>query len=168
LPRPPASASRKAARSRARHLLQRLVGVPSATSSALGWSPRTTLVAVAAWLAIYPLLALFAPGRQFWHDRLCSTRLLLAEPREVRPASSLSSPVRIRTTWSIVVTKILPSPILPVLAALTIASMQRSASLSLTDDLDSSPWAGSRRRTPRRGRARCGLSDGRSLDLGAR
>jgi uncharacterized RDD family membrane protein YckC len=61
------------------------LGVPSATASAFGWSPRTTLVAVAAWLVIYPLLALFAPGRQFWHDRLCGTRLLVALPREVRP-----------------------------------------------------------------------------------
>ena len=41
-----------------------------------------------------------------------------------------------RTTCSTGVTKILPSPILPVLAALTMASMQRSTSPSLTDDFD--------------------------------
>src|SRR5262245_24309282 len=47
-------------------------------------------------------------------------------------AASSVSPVRMRTTCSTAVTKILPSPILPVLAALTTASMQRSTSLSLT------------------------------------
>jgi len=38
-------------------------------------------------------------------------------------AASLVSPVRMRTTCSTEVTKILPSPILPVRAALTMASI---------------------------------------------
>ena len=61
------------------------LGVPTAVAAAFAWPPRTTLAAVAAWLAIYPLLAIFAPGRQFWHDRLCRTRLVAAAPRDVRP-----------------------------------------------------------------------------------
>src|SRR3982751_4829312 len=47
-------------------------------------------------------------------------------------AASSSSPVRIRTTRSTLVTKILPSPILPVRAARTISSTQRSTSSSFT------------------------------------
>jgi uncharacterized RDD family membrane protein YckC len=61
------------------------LGVPTALASALHLPPLTTLLAVVAWLAIYPLFALFAPDRQFWHDRLCGTRLVVAAPREVRP-----------------------------------------------------------------------------------
>ena len=53
-------------------------------------------------------------------------------PPERQTAASSVSPVRMRTTCSTEVTKILPSPILPVLAALTMASMQRSTSSSLT------------------------------------
>ena len=56
--------------------------------------------------------------------------------RSAQTASSLVSPVRMRTTCSTPVTKILPSPILPVLAALTIASMQRSTSVSAHHHLD--------------------------------
>src|SRR5210317_796798 len=48
-------------------------------------------------------------------------------------ALSPVSPVRMRQTWSIVVTKILPSPTLPVLAASTIASTTRSTRSSETD-----------------------------------
>ena len=61
------------------------LGAPTAVASAFAWPPRTTLIALGAWLAIYPLLALLAPARQFWHDRLCGTRLVMAEPRAVRP-----------------------------------------------------------------------------------
>jgi len=61
------------------------LGVPTALASALDWPPLVTLLAVLAWFAIYPLFALFAPARQFWHDRLCGTRLVVAAPREVRP-----------------------------------------------------------------------------------
>jgi hypothetical protein len=86
------------------------------------------------------------------HFRLCVLRLAPGEnprlPRRPRPwASGLApwrpaglrqtadssivvSPVRMRTTRSTGVTKILPSPILPVRAALTMASTQRSTSSS--------------------------------------
>jgi uncharacterized RDD family membrane protein YckC len=61
------------------------LGVPTALASALHWPPLPSLLAVLAWCAVYPLLALFAPGRQFWHDRLCATRLVVAASRDVRP-----------------------------------------------------------------------------------
>lgn len=61
------------------------LGVPTALASAFDWPPLAALLAVLAWIAIYPLSALFAPGRQFWHDRLCGTRLVVAAPRAVRP-----------------------------------------------------------------------------------
>ena len=60
------------------------LGVPTAIASALHWSPLQSVLAVLAWFAIYPLFALLAPGRQFWHDRLCGTRLVVAAPRELR------------------------------------------------------------------------------------
>ncbi len=40
------------------------------------WPPSTTMVAVAVGVVAYGLLALLHPQRQFWHDALCSTRLL--------------------------------------------------------------------------------------------
>lgn len=61
------------------------LGVPTAFASALHWPPLPSLLAVLAWFAIYPLSALFAPGRQFWHDLLSGTRLVVAAPRAVRP-----------------------------------------------------------------------------------
>jgi uncharacterized RDD family membrane protein YckC len=61
------------------------LGVPTALASALHWPPLLSVLAVLVWFAIYPLFALLAPGRQFWHDRLCGTRLVIAERREVRP-----------------------------------------------------------------------------------
>jgi uncharacterized RDD family membrane protein YckC len=42
----------------------------------LHWRPATHLVAVAAGIFLYALLALLEPERQFWHDRLCGTRLV--------------------------------------------------------------------------------------------
>jgi uncharacterized RDD family membrane protein YckC len=44
--------------------------------------PWPTLAAVALGIAFYALLALAAPGRQFWHDIVCGTRLVdtRAEP----------------------------------------------------------------------------------------
>lgn len=38
--------------------------------------PWPTLAAVALGIAFYALLALVAPGRQFWHDIVCGTRLV--------------------------------------------------------------------------------------------
>jgi uncharacterized RDD family membrane protein YckC len=61
-------------------------GAPTALAAALHWPPRTSLAAVAAWFAIYALLALAAPGRQFWHDVACRTRLVDAgDAARVRP-----------------------------------------------------------------------------------
>jgi uncharacterized RDD family membrane protein YckC len=38
--------------------------------------PWPTLSAVALGIVGYALLALVAPGRQFWHDLACGTRLV--------------------------------------------------------------------------------------------
>jgi len=38
--------------------------------------PWPTLVAVVVGIVLYALLALAAPGRQFWHDIVCGTRLV--------------------------------------------------------------------------------------------
>ena len=51
-------------------------GPPYALGAALGWRPAISVAAVAAWFALYALLALLEPRRQFWHDRLCGTRLV--------------------------------------------------------------------------------------------
>ena len=82
--------------------------------------------------------------------------------RRVRGRRRPSSPVRMRIACSTGMTKILPSPILSVLAALMIASMARVDLVVGAARPRSSPWAGSRRRTRRRDRARCGPSGGRS------
>jgi uncharacterized RDD family membrane protein YckC len=59
---------------------------PTALAAAMHRPPSTSLAALAAWFCIYPLLALLAPERQFWHDRLCGTRLVDAgDARNVRP-----------------------------------------------------------------------------------
>jgi uncharacterized protein (TIGR00730 family) len=96
-----------------------------------------------------------AGGRALTANRVNLSDLGLRRP--IRPVS----PVRMRTTRSTVVTKILPSPILPVRAALTMASTQRSTSSSSPPPRPS-PWAGSPPRTRRRGTARCGPSGGQS------
>jgi uncharacterized RDD family membrane protein YckC len=60
--------------------------VPTLLAGLLHWSPSTSLAALAVWCCIYPLLALLAPGRQFWHDRACGTRLVkAADAAGVRP-----------------------------------------------------------------------------------
>jgi len=46
------------------------------TAAALHLQPWPSLGLTAAWIAAYALLALAEPGRQFWHDRLCGTRLV--------------------------------------------------------------------------------------------
>jgi uncharacterized RDD family membrane protein YckC len=59
---------------------------PTVLAAALHWPPWTSLAAVAFWIALYALLALVAPERQFWHDRLCGTRLTsVADVRGARP-----------------------------------------------------------------------------------
>lgn len=49
--------------------------------------PWHSLAATAMGIAAYALLALAEPGRQFWHDRLCGTRLVDVrdEPRPADP-----------------------------------------------------------------------------------
>ena len=47
-------------------------------ASALHWPPARSLGAVAAGIVGWALLALLEPERQFWHDRLCGTRLVKA------------------------------------------------------------------------------------------
>jgi uncharacterized RDD family membrane protein YckC len=58
-------------------------------ASALALPPWPSLGAVAAGIVVYALSALAAPERQFWHDRLCRTRLVDvasgADPLAVRP-----------------------------------------------------------------------------------
>jgi uncharacterized RDD family membrane protein YckC len=51
-------------------------GPPTLVASALQWPAAASLAAVAVWIVAYALLALLAPERQFWHDRLCRTRLV--------------------------------------------------------------------------------------------
>jgi uncharacterized RDD family membrane protein YckC len=40
---------------------------------------------VAAWIAVYALAALLHPRRQFWHDALCGTAIVMAPPRATLP-----------------------------------------------------------------------------------
>ena len=40
---------------------------------------------VAGWIALYALAALFHPRRQFWHDALCGTAIVMTAPRAVPP-----------------------------------------------------------------------------------
>ena len=56
-------------------------GPATLISSALHWPPGRSLGAVAAGIAGWALLALLEPERQFWHDRLCGTRLVKAGAR---------------------------------------------------------------------------------------
>jgi uncharacterized RDD family membrane protein YckC len=52
--------------------------LPTSLAAGLQWSPPTGVAALGVWFCIYPLLALFAPDRQFWHDCACGTRLVIA------------------------------------------------------------------------------------------
>jgi uncharacterized RDD family membrane protein YckC len=45
-------------------------------ASWLALPPWPSLAAIAAGIVVYALSALAAPGRQFWHDLLCRTRLV--------------------------------------------------------------------------------------------
>ena len=60
-------------------------GPATLISSALHWPPARSLGAVAAGIVGWALLALLEPGRQFWHDRLCGTRLVKAVPTAAQP-----------------------------------------------------------------------------------
>jgi uncharacterized RDD family membrane protein YckC len=62
-------------------------GPATLLASALALPPWPSLAAVALWIVGYALSALAAPERQFWHDRLCRTRLVDVPDgtRAVRP-----------------------------------------------------------------------------------
>jgi uncharacterized RDD family membrane protein YckC len=66
------------ARALARYVACCCVWLAPATllAAALHWPPWPSLAAVAIGIGIYALLALLEPDRQFWHDRLCGTRLV--------------------------------------------------------------------------------------------
>jgi uncharacterized RDD family membrane protein YckC len=51
-------------------------GPATLLASALALPPWPSLGAVAVGIVVYALSALAAPERQFWHDRLCRTRLV--------------------------------------------------------------------------------------------
>jgi uncharacterized RDD family membrane protein YckC len=61
-------------------------GPATLAAAVLHWPPARSLGAVAAGIAGYALLALLEPGRQFWHDRLCRTRLIDAAAAAARAA----------------------------------------------------------------------------------
>ena len=56
-------------------------GPATLISSTEHWPPARSLAAVAAGIVGWALLALLEPERQFWHDRLCGTRLVKAAAR---------------------------------------------------------------------------------------
>jgi uncharacterized RDD family membrane protein YckC len=56
-------------------------GPATLIASALHWPPARSLAAVAVGIAAWALLALLEPERQFWHDRLCGTRLVKADSK---------------------------------------------------------------------------------------
>jgi uncharacterized RDD family membrane protein YckC len=60
----------------------------------LGLAPFPTLGAVVLGIVVYALLALAAPGRQFWHDLVCGTRLV--DTRGEKPAPVSPQPARPR------------------------------------------------------------------------
>ena len=59
--------------------------VPASVASALmRLSPWTSLAAVALGIAAYALLSRLEPDKQFWHDRLCGTRLVDTRSADMR------------------------------------------------------------------------------------
>ena len=62
-------------------------GPATLVAAALHLRPWPTLGAVVLGIVVYALLALAAPGRQFWHDIVCGTRLVdtRGEPAPARP-----------------------------------------------------------------------------------
>jgi len=55
------------------------IAPPALVAMLLKLRPGPSLALVAAWIVVYAALARIAPGRQFWHDVLCGTRLVAAE-----------------------------------------------------------------------------------------
>ena len=56
------------------------IAPPALLGAVLGWRPWPTLGAIGAWIVIYAALSRLHPQRQFWHDTLCSTRLVPVSP----------------------------------------------------------------------------------------
>jgi uncharacterized RDD family membrane protein YckC len=71
------------ARAAARYLCAWIWVVPPVVAwRALGAHSLPALgLALCAWIGLYATAARFAPGRQFWHDVACGTRLVMAAPR---------------------------------------------------------------------------------------
>ena len=109
------------------------------------------------------VVALGQGGPQRRHRRVRAGAITPARTCDQLPqtASAPRSPVRTRTSVSTDVTQTLPSPILPVRAASTIASTTLSASPS-SPARRPAPSARGPRCTPRRGRPRCDRAAGRS------
>jgi uncharacterized RDD family membrane protein YckC len=51
-------------------------GPPALAASIAALPPWPALAGFSGWIVVYALSALAAPQRQFWHDRLCGTRLV--------------------------------------------------------------------------------------------
>ncbi len=58
---------------------------PMALGFALQLKAPEILVLTLGWVPVYALLSRFAPGQQFWHDILCGTRLVDAQPQTKKP-----------------------------------------------------------------------------------
>ena len=56
------------------------IAPPALAAEALHWRPWPSLGLVAAWIVAYAGASRLAPGRQFWHDLACGTRLVPAPP----------------------------------------------------------------------------------------
>ncbi len=60
----------------------------SALAAANGWSRWQGLAAIGVGIAVWALLALLHPQRQFWHDAIAGTRLVGAAPLRRRTQSA--------------------------------------------------------------------------------
>ena len=57
------------------------IAPPALLGALLHWPPGPTLATVGIWIVVYAALSRLHPERQFWHDALCGTRLVVAEAR---------------------------------------------------------------------------------------
>lgn len=56
-------------------------------AASMHWAPWSSLAAVACGIVAWALLALAEPTGQFWHDRLCGTRLVDVRDEKMSPRS---------------------------------------------------------------------------------